>query len=151
FIHTLGVNLTATRREQTKFYLSRSRRAGEFSAADIATFKRIARPLQSAVNVAHRLEHATLKSERASPPLDRLSFGVVFVDEAGRVLEANRFARTLFEQRDGVAIAGGTVAAVYRDDAAALTAAVRAALQLQQGRDAEPAVAFARRSAGRRP
>lgn len=151
FIHTLGVNLTATRREQTKFYLYRSRRAGEFSAADIETFKRIARHLQSAVNVAHRLEHSRLKSEGALHLLDRLSFGVVFVDEEGRVLEANRFARTLFEQRDGVTIAAGTVAAAHRDDSPALIAAVRAALQLHQGRDGDPTVAFARRAVGRRP
>lgn len=151
FIHTLGVNLTATRREQTKFYIYRPRKAGGFSAADIEGFKRVTRHLQAAVKVAHRLEHSHFKSENALHLLDRLSFGVVFVDKAGQVLEANRFARALFEQRDGVAISAGTVVAVHRDDAPALIGAVRAALQLHEGRDGEPTVAFARRAAGRQP
>lgn len=151
FIYTLGVNLAVDRHLQTKVYLYRSGRTGGFTRTDIGAFARLSRHLQNAVRVARRLSFEDARSREALEVLEHLRFGVIFLNERGRVTHANRFAQQLFELRDGLASDDGTLSAAHRTDSAALADAIRAALRVRAGGTDEPKPALVHRGGDKRP
>jgi DNA-binding CsgD family transcriptional regulator len=151
FIYTLGVNLAVDRHLQTKVYLYRSGRTGPFSRAEIGAFERLSRHLQNAVRVARRLGFEEARRSEALEAIEHLRFGVIFLNERGRVTHANRFAQRLLELRDGLIADDGTLAAAHRPDAAALAGVIRAALRVRGGGADEPAPALVHRRGDKRP
>jgi DNA-binding CsgD family transcriptional regulator len=151
FIFTLGVNLSGDQRRQTKFFLYRPAQAGAYSEREVARFERLARHLVNAVRVAQRLGAAQSRAESALNVLSRLRFGVVFLDERGRITQANAFAEELLARRDGLTALRGTLVAAHRADASQLAGAIRAALAIRRGEEGSPTGAYLRRPSGRRP
>lgn len=151
FIYTLGVNLAVDRHLQTKVYLYRSGRTGAFTRADIGAFARLARHLQNAVRVARRLSFEDARSSEALEVLEHVRFGVIFLNQRGRVTHANRFAQQLLELRDGLVVDDGTLSAAHRSDSAALADTIRAALRLRNGGTDEPVPALVHRGGDKRP
>jgi DNA-binding CsgD family transcriptional regulator len=152
FIHTLGTNLLIERRTQTKFFIYRPHRAGAFSAREIARFEWLCGHLTNAVRVARRLAQQEARAGATFEAVDRMEFGVVFLDEAGRVTQANRAAEDLFRQHDGLSVRNGILVATHREDGKRLTASVRAILDLHQGQaHAAPPSISLRRPGGKRP
>lgn len=150
FVYTLGVNLIAERNLQTKLYLYRSERSGPFSRADVAQFGRLARHLTKAVAIARRFASESSRHV-ALDVIDRLKFGVVLVDEDGRVVQMNRFAEALVAARDGLAVEQRHLTTMHRGDMPPLAATLRSALDLEGDGAAEPCTAKVRRRDGRRP
>lgn len=152
FIHTLGTNLLVERRTQTKFFLYRPHRTGAFNAQEMARFEWLCGHLTNAVRIARRLAQQEARAGATFEAVDRMEFGVVFLDAAGRVTQANRAAEDLFRQRDGLSVRSGRLVATHREDGKRLTAGVRAILDLHQGQ-AHPAPQSIRlrRPGGKRP
>jgi DNA-binding CsgD family transcriptional regulator len=142
FIHTLGTNLTADRRARTKIFLYRAGRAGPFSRSEVERFECLSKHLMNAVRVADRLGQHAVRAEHALDLLERLDIGVAFLDDEGRVIEANGFAETVFARAEGLRIERGAVVAAHRGDAAKVKELLRCALELHGGRTLEvpPAV-----------
>lgn len=136
FIHTLGTNLLVERRTQTKFFIYRPRQAHGFNAREIARFEWLCGHLTNAVRVARRLAQQETRASASLEALDRMEFGVVFLDEAGRVYQANRFAEALFRRHDGLLVNGGRLTASHREDGKRLAAALRGIMGLRQGQRA---------------
>lgn len=152
FIYTLGINLSVERDRQIKLFLYRPERAGPFTRQEEARFKRLSGHLMNAVKVAGRLALEESRTDEALQVVDNLTFGVVFLDETGKVMQANPFALRLFERRDGLATEQGRVVTTHRGDASELAEILCSALEFGRGdtpRDSR--AAFVRRVSGRRP
>jgi DNA-binding CsgD family transcriptional regulator len=152
FVHTLGINLTADRRARTKLFLYRAGRAGPFSRTEIERFECVSVHLMNAVKVADRLGQHEARAAHALDLLERLDVGVAFIDDDGRVLEANAFAQDVFAKGDGLRIEGGRLVAAHRNDAAKLKPLIRSALELHIGQSFEvPAAIQLRAGSGTNP
>lgn len=135
FIYTLGVNLWVGRHTQTKFFLYRPRCAGEFSDDEIRRFRWLSGHLQNAVRVARRLAGREAEGRATLDAIDSMEVGIVLLDEAGRVVQANRFAESLFAARDGLVVRNGRLQAGFRKDGRQMDTAIRQLLALRQGAD----------------
>lgn len=152
FIHTLGTNLLVADRAETKLFIYRPRQAGAFDTCEIARFEWLRGHLTQAVRVARRLAQQQAQVDTSLGALDRMDFGIAFLDAAGRVTHANRFAAALFRLRDGLFVSGGRLHAAHHEDGKRLTAALRSALNLQQGQTvAAPRHVSLRRPGGEQP
>lgn len=151
FIYTLGVNLAGSDERQTKLFLYRPERAGPYSEREVGRFRRLVRHLVNAVEMAGRFSAAGRAARDLRHVLDRARFGLVLLDADGRVLEANAFARRLFEQRDGIAVARGRLVATQSESAKSLAETLHAAQATRAGGDAAAPAARLKRSGGRAP
>ena len=151
FIYTLGVNLAGTETRQTKLFVYRPERAGPYSEREVARFRRLVRHLTNAVAMAGRVSAATRAADDLMHALDRARFGLVLLDAEASVLEANAFARRLFERRDGLTALRGRLVATHRSGAKALADTLRAARALHAGRYAEAPAARLPRAEERPP
>ncbi len=152
FTYSMSTNLTGQYGWNVKFYLYRSKAAGPFSSHDECTLSRLAGHLGNAVKAAQRLAQREARGAQALQVTDLLRFGVVFLDEVGLVLEANRVAEELFRRRDGIACEDGAVVAAHRADCGALAELVRRGLAVARARALEtPGDIHLRRCGGRRP
>ncbi len=134
FIYSLGVNLLADERIQVKLYLYRSRQGGAFSRREIDRFQLLVGHLRNAATIAQRLALSESRALDSLHVIDRLTFGIAFLDEEGRLMHANRFAGTLFREHDGLCCRDGRITTLHRADDRQLTASVKAALAIHQGR-----------------
>ncbi len=151
-IYTLGVNLSAYPTRQTKLFLYRPKSAGPYSEREIARFRRLIRHLINAVKAADRFAAARREAEELRCVLDRLRFGIVLLGVDGSVLEANAFAARLFERRDGLTVIHGQLVAPHRGSGIALAHALRAAVDVHRGIDADaPEPCYLERGNGAQP
>src|SRR5690606_21873486 len=137
FVYTLGVNLAGNETRQTKLFVYRPERAGPYAEGELARFRRLTRHLMSAVAMAGRVSAATRAASDLLHALDRARFGLVLLDDEGHVLEANAFARQLFERRDGLGVLRGRLVATQRASAKGLATALRAAQTVNGGSPAQ--------------
>lgn len=152
FVYTLGTNLYVEGEVQTKVFIYRPRRAGEFSTHELNRFRWLSGHMANAVQVARRLALQDGWTAVASEVVDQIGSGVLFVDRTGHVIQANRFAESLLRQRDGLTLSDGRLMAVHRDDAGKLNGVIRAALDIYQpGSATIPRSINLRRTTAKRP
>jgi len=96
--------------------LHRPRSAGHPTHDEIALYTRIFDHIQRAVILAWRLDGAPLGAADADLLLERRPNGVVLLDRAGRVLFANRAARTMAARDDAFALSGEAITALRKTD-----------------------------------
>jgi DNA-binding CsgD family transcriptional regulator/PAS domain-containing protein len=97
FVHTLGVNVLCERSTQVKLFMYRAERPGAYGEQELAETRRLVAHLRHAVLVSRRLELLGARLDAALNILDRLPVGVMFLDQSGRLIQANRSAARLFE------------------------------------------------------
>jgi DNA-binding CsgD family transcriptional regulator len=90
-------------------YRPRSARALEREDRDLA--QRLMPHLKRAFQIHFRLGEANATSTALLGTLDHLAFGVILVDERGRVLAVNRRAREIASRKDGLLLGRGEVRA----------------------------------------
>jgi len=95
---------------------------------ELALLQRLMPHLKRALHIHYRLGAAARQGAPLLSALDTLAFGVVLVDSGGRVLEANRAARRLAAERDGLLLLRGELRAKRPRDTRALQAALAAIL-----------------------
>src|SRR5690606_28051269 len=111
--------------------------AGPYTARDVARFRRLTRHLITAVKVADRFAAARREANELRHVIDRLRFGVVLLADDGSVLEANAFAARLFQRREGLTVIQGQLVGMHRSGGTALPRALRAAIDVHRGVDAD--------------
>ncbi|KAA3629812.1 MAG: helix-turn-helix transcriptional regulator [Proteobacteria bacterium] len=152
FIHTLGTTLLHQGQQRTKFFVYRPRAGRAFTRREITRFGQLSGHMAHAVNMARRLAIQEHRLHAALHVIDRLKFGVIFLDGQARITLANRFAQTLLDQRDGIYLRDGMVTAAHRDDRRRLDGMVHLALNLHGGQaDAVPRRVSLRRPDMKRP
>jgi len=152
FYYSLGTNLLSYDFTNTKFYMYRPEQAGAFSRRDIARFRQLSRHMMNAMEVTRRLALKDTQISEAFSFIDRLKFGVVFLDERLSIVQANCFAEDLIRTADGLHVKGGAIGATHRADGKKLSEAIQSALDVNQGRSEDiPYTTSIRRPSGKRP
>jgi DNA-binding CsgD family transcriptional regulator len=111
----------------------RPKNGGPFGASEERLVRTLMPHLQRAVQLHRRLSAAELTSRSLAESMDRLPYGVILLDDRGRVLLANGVARGQLAARDGLAEDRGTLGASDRSESSALRALVAEALDLTVG------------------
>ena len=112
----------------------RPHRAPPFGRDEVALQQALVPHFQRALQVHRRLRELIAARETAAAALDRLSLGVILLDERTRPLVINARAQAILDQGDGLAIGRQGMEAALPSDTAALARAVRAAAQTGVGR-----------------
>lgn len=93
---------------------------GPFLPPEMGLLGRLVPHLRRAAQLHQRLAPARRADLGRREALDRLPFGLLIVDSAGRVLSANRAAEHMLAAGDGLTIRHGRLTTARSDDAAAL-------------------------------
>ena len=152
FIYTLGTNLLVEGSVRTKFFIYRARQTGAFNARDIAYFDWLRGHLTNAVRVARRLAQQEALAGTCLDTIDHLEFGIVLLNEHGRVMQTNHFTDALLRAGNGLLIRRDRLVAPRREDSKRLAAVVHAAQRLHQGQAAPASLQLClHRPGGKRP
>lgn len=79
-----------------------TRKRGPFEPKDIETFQRILPHVSRALEIRDRLQSAQLRADSLAESINGLSFGVMVLDSAGRILECNGVADEFLRSGEGV-------------------------------------------------
>ena len=152
FIYTVGTNLCAEGSALIKFFMYRPEQAGPFADGEISDFSRLSAHLSNALAVARRLHLEDVRADAAMHLVDRLRLGVIFLDGNGRIVQANLYARRLFESGAGLLAKDGAIFALRPADTRRLARIIAAALEAYHGTAADvPAMIDVPRPTGQRP
>ena len=101
---------------------------GGWESAQLTLLKALLPHIRQFVRVRQALVSAEVRGASAPALLDTVRLGVIYLDQSGRVLEANDRARDLLRRGDGVTDQDGVLAARVPADRAGLARLVAAAL-----------------------
>jgi DNA-binding CsgD family transcriptional regulator len=110
--HTLGTTLLTEGDTIANLTLLRPADAGGYLADEVLAFEQICGHLRRALQVAMRLETATVRTSTTREALDRVRYGAAFVDLRGALLHCNHIAETLLRKGDGLTVRNGRLVAV---------------------------------------
>jgi DNA-binding CsgD family transcriptional regulator len=131
WFYSCGVLIAQDQLTTSEISAIRSRRAGSFTANEVALFEYLATHLQSAVRIHNRIAGLESGLNAATGALDRFPTGIVAVGADARVILTNRAADAILERGDGLISRDGLRAA-SRQETARLRNAI-AAVCMQQG------------------
>ncbi|MCG8591075.1 MAG: LuxR C-terminal-related transcriptional regulator [Proteobacteria bacterium] len=126
---------TVLRRGQvpTVLGLYQDRRAPSYDEEQLDLLQHLLPHVRQAVRIHYRLGRLARTTEHLVAALDTLAFGVVLVDARGEVFEANRAAREIAAQRDGLWLRDRELRAGRPEDTKALRACVAEVLNYAAG------------------
>jgi len=152
FYFSLGTNLLSHDNINTKFYMYRPKLGRPFSKQDITKFKHLSGHMMRAMEISQRLELKDAQISDALHFIDRLKFGILFLNEHSTVIHANHFAQMLMRTGDGLNSKAGTMHAAHRADGKKLSGIIQSALAIHKGQSEDlPCTAGIRRPSGKRP
>ena len=96
--------------------MHRTRRAGRYEPGDIKRFEVLHRHLERALRIAFRLGSLGTMQKLTADWLDRNSAAVLFLDDRKRILFANRRARELELEADGIRLCADGIALTHNED-----------------------------------
>ncbi|MBN1772828.1 MAG: helix-turn-helix transcriptional regulator [Deltaproteobacteria bacterium] len=130
----LGVNLICVKTLYVGFSAVRGRKAGPFTDTERNRFLWTYPHLRRAVQIRMRLMEAERHGLALEEALERLASAVVLVTSESRVVFANRSARRILDQRDGLMLQTGKLVASRKSDDAELQRLVGSSSLAVQGR-----------------
>lgn len=120
---------------QTSLSFHRPRRAENFTCEDLALTAALAPHVNRAARIAHQVDALREMLGQSNEAMDRVSFGIVALDDTGYVREMNRSAVEILGRDDGLTIdACRTLQAVLPAEQRRLEHAVAAAIRRDSGR-----------------
>jgi PAS domain-containing protein/DNA-binding CsgD family transcriptional regulator len=130
----------------------RNFRQGPFEPREVAALERLMPHLQRAARLHSQVGSLRRQNQALEAALDRLTFGVLITDGAGRVLLLNRAAEEMAAANDGLLLQGGRLAAARPEEATALTRCIAEAVRTagRRGHQGGGSICISRPS-GRRP
>ena len=131
--HCFGACLFRRGDDVVTFTSVRSATDGPYQPHELEHVRAMVPHLQRAVQVNTRFERLRRTHAALADGLEQLRHGVVIVDRSGHVLFANRTARAIVAQRDGLTIAADGLTASGREDRLALTNLIDDAVRTSQG------------------
>lgn len=131
--HAFGACLFRHGDDVLNFTLVRSGARGPYEAHELKRVRVLIPHLRRAVQVGTKL--AELEKTRAAlaDGLERLQHAVFIVEGSGRVIFANRAARNVADERDGLSIARDGLAAAAQTERSALRSLVDEAVRTSKG------------------
>lgn len=126
FRHLMGGTLIAHGHRLLNFTYIRTAADGPYSAAEMRLHALLAGHIAKAVGMSGELDLLRQQVAASSYLIDRLAFGVILLDETGRIRFANREAGRLLQENDGLGLAAGALYAQLPADSRRLKALIRA-------------------------
>jgi DNA-binding CsgD family transcriptional regulator len=133
WFHSCGVLIAQDQLTTSEISAVRSRRAGAFTADEIALFEYLAPHLQSAVRIHNRIAGLESGLHAATGALDRFPTGIVAVGSDARIILTNRAADAILQRGDGLISRDGLRAASRQETAQLRNAIAAAAIQQEYG------------------
>ena len=99
----------------------RARKDRPFGESELRSLRRLAPHLNRALRVTLRLREMEARASALAEMSDRALTAIVVTDAFGRIAEANRLARVILVEADGLLIRDGVLRAARGDDNARLT------------------------------
>jgi DNA-binding CsgD family transcriptional regulator len=116
-------------RFQAGIALHRTHKVGRYEPRDIARFEVLYRHLERALGIAFRLGSLGAMQQLTTDWLDRSSAAIIFLDQRKRIIFANRRARELHSEADGIRFrTGGEITLLHKPDHDRLQSAVAQAV-----------------------
>lgn len=131
--HHLGVCLLREAQALSHLSLLRGPGRGPFGEDDVALLRILTPHLQRALRLHQKLSDLRQESGAAMDALDRLPYGVVLLDAAGRPLRINRMARGIFAARDGLRLGREGLEAAAASETSALRRLLAGAIRTGAG------------------
>lgn len=128
--HLLGADIGTPGSGRLRFRITRPESAPPFDAEDRALCERIVPHLRRALVLHNELDRNASMSALYCQAVEKLSLGMILVDEGGQVIDQNLAARHLLESEDGLKIVGGRLEAFYPSDNKELRRLIRQAFSL---------------------
>jgi PAS domain-containing protein len=130
----------------------RNFRQGPFDSPEVVALECLMPHLRRAARLHSQVSSLRRQNQALEAALDRLTFGVLITDGAGRVLLLNRAAEEMATANDGLRLQGGRLEATQSEAAIALTRCIAEAVRTagRRGSQGGGSVCVPRPS-GRRP
>jgi DNA-binding CsgD family transcriptional regulator len=147
-LHGFGACVLRRDDRLVSFTVVRSDVNGPYEAQEVARVRAILPHLHRAMQVNARFAELRRTHTALADSLERLHHGVVIVNRSGRVIFANRAARSVVAQRDGLAITADGLTAAAPHQRLALRSLVDDAVRTSRGEGAGAggAMSISRRS-----
>lgn len=124
------------------FIANRSKNHGDFGPAELESLGHLFPHLRRALEIQSRFGELNGEKQALIEVADRLSNGIILVDERMKVIEANQAARKILDQRDGLSLEGGMIRAARSDETLQLRQLIGRAINLTFRRGFDPAGAM---------
>jgi PAS domain-containing protein/DNA-binding CsgD family transcriptional regulator len=125
---------------------------GPFEPRELAMLERLMPHLQRAARLHSQIGGLRRQNQALEAALDRLTFGVLITDGAGRVMLLNRASEEMAAANDGLLLQGGRLEVAQSKEAIALTRCIAEAVRTagRRGTEGGGSICISRPS-GRRP
>jgi DNA-binding CsgD family transcriptional regulator len=137
-LHAIGMVPLKTGSVASLLSLMRRIGAPSFADADFALLARFMPHLQRAITIHQRLEAVDLGRSAASEALDRMTIGVVILDQDGKAIFLNKQSETVLAQRDGLLLTRDGLACACSGEGSVLRCLVAQACGTGARRDVLP-------------
>ena len=127
--HIMAIWVEKTQHRLEAVSLQRSHQQGRFLAQDEERYRDVIPHVVRALGVRRRLQAAQHRNAVTVDLIDRLPFGVVFLDGLARVLHASVIARALLRSNVGLQVSNGEIHATYKQDDTQLQRAIQQTLR----------------------
>jgi DNA-binding CsgD family transcriptional regulator len=131
--HVLGFDTREPDGLEARIRISRGRDDPAFGDTERALCERLVPHFRRAVQLHARLTRTESERDLFAGAVDRLSMGVIVLDERGKVLRMNRVATLLIEGKRGLAVVNGRLRAATADQSVELRRVVERALTNRAG------------------
>ena len=149
FRHVMGGTLLAHGHRMVNFTYFRTAADGPYSAAEMRLHALLAGHIAKAVGMSGELDALRRQVAASSYLIDRLAFGVILLDATGRIQFANREARRMLDENDGLGVTGAALYAQLPADSRRLKALIRAVTTATALGDVPPSRTIITRPSGR--
>lgn len=109
--HTVAGLLSKSGRQLSRLTVNRRRAGGPWTKRELAIWRVLTSHVKQALEVQGRLLEAETRQVASLDALDRLGYGVLFVERDGRVAHANRRGEGVLALDDGLCSVAGRLAA----------------------------------------
>ncbi|WP_445157533.1 helix-turn-helix transcriptional regulator [Halomonas sp. E14] len=125
--HLLGADIETPDAGRLRFRITRDESSPGFGTEERALCERIIPHLRRALALHNQLDRTASMSALYCQAVEKLSLGMILVDESGLVIDQNLAARHLIEIEDGLKVVGGRLEAFYPSDNKELRRLIRQA------------------------
>lgn len=114
--HVMSVDISTEDSGTLRFRITRPEASEDFSKKDREFCEFILPHLRRALDIHNQIDRSESLGSLYSQAIGRLSIATVLIDEHGKVLDQNLFARQILESGDGLKVVGGRLEAFYPSD-----------------------------------
>lgn len=148
---SLGTVLLRSQQHFVPLGMMRSKSRGAYEPEMLATLSRVLPHLTRVIQILLRLNDLEARARSDEALWNRLPYGVVLLEDNGRILWSNSAADAIISRSDGLTARGGMLQAKGAEDNAALLKLIGEAAETATGRGIEAGGALAVPRDARRP